>query len=160
MKRACACWHPFGAYCWIDQALENLGSVQTVILSMSLDLLTFSFFHFTLLAVWDWEWEFCLLLFPSSNHLLWLNFSQRCWQACCQQQSIHCLLLLTLLCWTQGYTPKEHILIFSVEKVKVKHEMIATYCYSGLILRIIHDPSFIFSLYKIPLAPEANGLGR
>lgn len=69
------------------------------------------------------------------------------------------LIAVDLLCWTQGYTPKEHILISSIEKAKAKYEMIATCCYFGLILRIIYDPSLIFTLYKIPLAPEANELG-
>lgn len=40
------------------------------------------------------------------------------------------------------------------------HNMIATYCYSGMIVRSIHDRSLIFILYKIPLAPKASGLGR
>ena len=36
--------------------------------------------------------------------------------------------------------------------------MIATNCYSGLILRIIHDSSFIFTLYKFSLLPRQKNL--
>ena len=67
-------------------------------------------------------------------------------------------MFLTLLCWARGYTPKEHTLIFPKQKVKAKHEMIATNCYSGLILRIIHDSSFIFTLYKFSLLPRQKNL--